>query len=71
MITPHAGAEARQEPTPCEACQGSGQEILGEHYVTRDMAIDAGEPGIEGMFFGCEYGPCSACGGTGIKEAQP
>lgn len=52
----------------CEACGGSGQEPLGERFVTRDMAIDAGEPQMEGMSMGIEFGPCSECGGAGVVE---
>lgn len=54
------------DPKPCELCGGSGQEVIGEHYVTRDMAIDAGEPAMEGMSAGVEWGPCSECDGAGL-----
>jgi transcription elongation factor Elf1 len=53
----------------CPECGGSGQVPIGEHFVTRDMAIDAGEPEMEGMSMGVEYDTCSTCGGYGvIKE---
>ena len=45
-----------QEREPCVACGGSG--IGGE--VSRDMAIDACMPGVEGQEV-----PCSFCNGDG------
>ncbi len=54
-----------QEPQPCEACGGSGTVPIGEHHVTHDMAMDAGEPAMEGMSCGIEYGPCDVCNGSG------
>lgn len=33
------------------------------HHVTHDMALDAGEPGMEGMPMP-ENVPCAMCGGT-------
>lgn len=50
---------------PCGTCEGSGQVPIGEHFVTRDMATDAGEPAMEGMSMGIEYGLCPDCFGTG------
>ena len=50
---------------PCEACNGEGQVAIGEHYVTRDMAIDACDRSLEGMFHSFSYGPCDECGGRG------
>lgn len=52
----------------CEACQGSGTEIVGENRVTADMASDAGEPSMAGMFHSYEYAACSECGGSGVLE---
>lgn len=58
------------EPEPCPACGGSGQIPLGEHFVTRNMALDACEPAMEGMSCGIEYGPCEECDGTGVRTTQ-
>lgn len=44
---------------------------IGEHRVTREMAIDGGDPAMEGMSMGVEMGPCGACGGTGEVEVCP
>jgi hypothetical protein len=64
------GAEAtapqEPEPQPCPDCGGSGQVVLGERFVTRDMASDACEPAMEGMSLGPEWGPCPACDGGGL-----
>ena len=55
----------------CEMCQGEGQICLGERFVSHDMALDAGEPQMEGMHYGYEYGECPNCGGLGfIEEAK-
>ena len=35
----------------CVDCQGSGQIVIGEHLITREMALDAGEPQMEGSHF--------------------
>ena len=53
----------------CQECGGSGQVVVGEHRVTRDMAIDAGERQLEGSFHSYAYGPCESCGGSG--QIQP
>lgn len=58
-----------EEPEPCEVCGGSGEVPIGEHFVTRDMAIDGGCPEMEGASMGIEYGRCPECGGSG--ERQP
>jgi hypothetical protein len=55
----------------CEMCGGSGHEIIGENRVTQDMAIDAGDPNLEGTFHSYEYGRCTACDGTGVKSDPP
>ena len=52
----------------CKNCNGEGQEIIGENRVTLDMAIDAGDRSMEGMFHSYAYGVCSECGGIGYKE---
>jgi len=49
----------------CTYCEGQGEIIVGEYTVSRDMAIDAGEPGMEGMSIGFAYDTCYACGGMG------
>lgn len=52
---------------PCGACDGSGDSIIGEYRVTRDMAADAGDLAMEGMFHSYETEPCDVCGGSGIE----
>ncbi len=52
----------------CPECEGTGRVLLGEHYMTREMAIDGGDPALEGMPMGREYGPCSNCSGDGLIE---
>jgi len=56
----------------CPGCEGTGRMALGEHYVTREMAIDGGDITLEGMSMGIEYGPCSECSGDGwiIEELE-
>jgi hypothetical protein len=53
----------------CEACGGEGrvEGIVG--YVTRDMALDACEPDMEGMPYPGEV-PCPECEGTGVPEER-
>jgi len=61
----------RQLPQlPCPECDGGGVVPLGEHFVTQDMAIDAGEPDMAGMSMGIEYGPCPYCGGHGWVDGD-
>ena len=55
----------------CAKCGGDGQMIVGEHRVTRDMAIDAGEPAMEGSFHSYATDRCDACGGSGHVEVVP
>lgn len=52
----------------CPACEGSGRMPIGEHFISREMALDACEPAMEGMSMGIEYGPCEECSGGGLKE---
>lgn len=59
--------EMAQEP--CPSCGGSGQTIVGENHVTEDMAIDAGDRSLAGMFHSYAYGHCDECGASGITEA--
>ena len=55
----------------CEGCGGSGeaeQEVcIGEHFVSHEMAVDAGMPEAEGSHHGYEYGSevvrCPGCNG--------
>lgn len=57
----------------CENCDGDGaieqEVIIGEHYVTHEMALDAGMPEAEGSHYGYEYGSekvrCPSCNGSG------
>ncbi len=58
----------------CSECEGTGKMALGEHFVSREMALDGGNPELEGMSMGIEYGACSNCSGDGwlIEElAKP
>ena len=60
------GGPTDEQPfAECSACGGGGQVELGHHVVTRDMAIDAQEPQLEGMDMGPEFGACENCGGGG------
>lgn len=52
----------RQIQAECTVCGGSGGKILGEHFVTHDMALDAGEPAMEGQSMGVESEQCEYCG---------
>ena len=54
--------------TQCPACEGSGKEPIGEHFVTAEMASDGGQPERAGESMGIQYGPCSECGGTGQQR---
>ena len=54
----------------CATCEGGGQIPIGEHFVSREMASDAGEPAMEGMSMGIEYGPCPDCSGSGIIKKE-
>lgn len=55
----------------CEGCGGDGFNVIqvpvGAHHVTREMAMDAGMPEIEGSVAEIEYGaeqePCPSCNG--------
>lgn len=54
----------------CPECGGEGRIPIGNRYVTRDMAIDAGDRSMEGMYYETEYARCRRCGGDGTVEAQ-
>ena len=48
-------------PSPgfeCPTCHGEGRVAIGEHFVTREMARDAGDPSLEGSLYEVEYAPC-------------
>ena len=48
----------------CRECEGGWiWTEIGEHFVTREMAIDAGMPELEGSSMGIEYGwvKCPCC----------
>ena len=51
----------------CDNCeQGQVYVPLGEHFVTHDMAMDAGDMALEGASMGIEWGwvECSCCNGN-------
>lgn len=52
----------------CSECQGEGKIPIGEHFVTREMAIDAGEPAMEGSHYAYEYEECTRCEGSGFQK---
>lgn len=54
----------------CEKCNGQGRVYWTDiHYVTRDMAIDAGEPSMEGMPMEEQRDEeCPDCNGSGYTE---
>ena len=58
------------EQAQCPNCGGEGREIIGENYVTLDMAIDAGDRDMAGMFHSYEYGECNVCNGTGFLPSS-
>ncbi len=49
----------------CPACDGGGAipVPLGENFVSHEMAMDAGEPSMEGQSMGIEWGAqqCQWC----------
>jgi len=50
----------------CKECQeGYVYAPVGEHFVTHDMAMDAGDMALEGASMGVEWGwvECSCCNG--------
>jgi len=53
---------AKKIRAECTACDGKGGEVVGGHYVTREMALDAGEPAMEGTPYEEEYQECEYCG---------
>ena len=61
--------EEEVEKEPCPQCQGEGKVVIGEHRVTREMAIDAGDRSMEGAFHSYKYAPCEACDGEGFRDS--
>jgi len=66
----------RMSRIDCPVCEGDGRIAIGENFVSHDMAIDAGEPSMEGRSMGIEYAKCEACHGEGWlfkreKEGYP
>lgn len=57
-------------PKPCPDCEGGGAVALGVHYVSREMAVDAGDPSMEGQVAEVEYEPCPRCRGTGELQEE-
>lgn len=54
----------------CPNCGGGGAIPIGEHFVSRDMALDAGCPELEGSSMGVEWAQCEMCGGIGTIEEE-
>ena len=54
----------------CPDCGGQGQVPVGEYQVTREMAMDAQNPELEGMPCGEAYDYCQRCGGEGTVEVD-
>lgn len=48
----------------CPAACDNGHVVVGVDYVTRDMALDACDPALEGEPIPV-LGPCLVCGGDG------
>ena len=46
----------------CLMCDGVGGVPLGTHVVTREMAMDAGQPEREGEIYDEEWSECEYCG---------
>lgn len=67
-VRPEPGSEPPM--TTCPDCNGSGQEAIGEHFASREMAMDGGDPALEGTSMGIEYGWCSTCGGAGVLKDE-
>jgi Zn finger protein HypA/HybF involved in hydrogenase expression len=56
----------------CPECRGEGQVPGVKHYVSREMALDAGQPEREGQTMGFEYYPCPRCheGKLKVREVR-
>lgn len=59
-------SDTPENMTPCPCCGGEGRETIGRLYVTHDMALDAGDPNMEGMYIGEDWAECAECGGCGV-----
>ena len=46
----------------CPYCDGTEHIAVNEHFVSLEMASDAGEPLMEGQSMGVEWTQCSYCG---------
>lgn len=55
----------------CPNCEGTGAiNYRPAQYVSRDMALDAGDPSLEGSIYTEEsWDACDVCGGTGEVKA--
>jgi len=51
-----------QQTTTCRNCV-YGLIEAGENFVTREMALDAGDETLQGISLGMGYDVCSCCGG--------
>ena len=63
-LTPDPGFE-------CPTCQGEGRVAIGEHFVTREMARDAGDPSLEGSLYEIEYAHCPNMGCVNGRVSDP
>jgi hypothetical protein len=54
---------AEEAPKICRTCAGTGKVCLGERRASREMAIDAGDPSLEGQVVEQEYATCPTCHG--------
>ena len=64
----HTGHDEDCSNWQCERCGGTGGIPLGEHFVSHEMALDAGDPALEGMSMGIEWRPCPNCDGARAKR---
>lgn len=54
----------RPEKAVCDECGGEGRVRVGERLVSREMALDAGDPTLEGSHYEDEYVECAKCVGA-------
>lgn len=54
---------------PCPLCGGAGVVHVCDEYITHDMALDAGDPDMEGMLWQEVYDECPLCLGEGTLAA--
>ncbi len=62
---PSLASAGYPQQVACDACGGSGKFCVGETLVSRDMAIDAECPSLEGTHYEYEFARCPTCGGDG------